>query len=692
MLRVVFSFLLLINGVVCSFSEVIFEEQFNDNTAVWNLPNGFGNQSSIINGSLVWKRNADLSDVAMQYINQLNDQKDFEIESRISVKKIGSEYGIVWGGTTKGDSKFFLLKGNKYRILEASDNKIASATDYKLNFAIKADNIIKISKKGTTVNYYVNETKVYSENFKSLNGKNIGLTLWGNASISIDYIKVSGTRIPINKIAGLYYPEKPQNLGPKINSNKNEMSPIINADGTKLYFSRRTHPSNLGGATDLEDAYVSEYKNGTWSEAQNLGRPINNGGPNAVHGVSPDGNVLLLINTYDQNGKQKGQGFSFSQKTATGWSVPHDARIRGYYNKSNFNEFFLSANGKILLMAIEQEGGHGSRDIYVSYRRSDGTWNNPVSLGPIINTSGTELSPFLAADGVTLYFSSNGHPGYGKNDVFMTRRLDNTWNNWSKPQNLGEPINGKGIDSYYSVPASGEFAYFVSSDPALNTTDIYRIKLPEKVKPKPVVIIKGTVRNSKTNEPIGTAITYRDYKNDEEMGIAQSDPVTGYYEIVLPMDRVYAFFAEKKGFYSVQDLLDAKLEGGKYKEITRDLYLTPIELGQSAQLKNVLFVRSKAILKPGSYAELNKLVEMLDENRAINVEISGHTDNVGNPDLNEKLSQERAEAVKDYLVQKGIEPQRVTCKGYGGDKPIASNEREETRRLNRRVEFKILNF
>lgn len=236
------------------------------------------------------------------------------------------------------------------------------------------------------------------------------------------------------------------------------MSPVITADGERLYFSRKNHPNNVGGPSDLEDAYVSENINGVWQQAKNVGYPINNHGPNAVHSASPDGNSLLLMNLYEPDGKQKGQGLSESNKTTKGWGIPQQVKIRQYYNKSGFNEFFMSANEQVLIFAIERDGTNGGRDLYVSFNEGNGIWSKPKNMGRTLNTEGTEMSPFLAPDGVTLYFSSNGHPGYGQNDIFISRRLDNSWKNWSKPKNVGKPINGAGVDSYYSVPASGEFA------------------------------------------------------------------------------------------------------------------------------------------------------------------------------------------------------------------------------------------
>jgi outer membrane protein OmpA-like peptidoglycan-associated protein len=312
-------------------------------------------------------------------------------------------------------------------------------------------------------------------------------------------------------------------------------------------------------------------------------------------------------------------------------------------------------------------------------------------LGKQINTTGTELSPFLAADGKTLYFSSNGHPGYGRSDVFMSRRLDDSWTQWSTPINLGEPINSSGTDAYYSVPAAGDYAYFVSNEEGLGKNDIFKIVLPTLVKPEPVILVYGKVLNSKTKAPLSTGITYRDFKDDIEIGIARSNPASGYYEIVLPISRVYSFFAEKQGFYSVQDRLDL-MEVKEYEEVERDLYLTPIETGQTVKMNNVLFYKSKAQLISTSYPELDKLAKMMDENSGITIELEGHTDNVGDRFKNIKLSQDRVGAVRNYLISKGVSEERITGKGYGGSKPIADNSAEITRRLNRRVAFKITGY
>ncbi len=673
-----------------SFSQNVFKEDYNSNDNHWDIKSTATDKYSLSDGFVNWSRTGAKSKTLTRYMNRLDDTKDFDIIIHVLSKKMGSEYGVMWGGMNKSNASYFTIKGGKFRTFRAKGGKIVASTEYRMNLKIKSDNIITVQKRGGQVNFLVNGSKVHSEVVNRLEGKFYGMILFQNSSIAVDYIYIKGMALPINEIKDLYYPEKPVKLSSAINSQYNEMNPIISADGKKLYFSRRSHPENIKGIADLEDAYSSDNFKGVWSKAKNLGYPINNGGPNAVHAVTPDGNTLILMNTYEPDGRMmKGRGLSVANKTTKGWEIPKEFKIRNYYNKSDFNEYFMSNDGLVVILSIERDGTEGDRDLYVSFNEGNGIWSTPKNMGRILNTPGTELSPFLASDGVTLYFSSNGHPGYGKNDVFMCRRLDASWTNWTKPLNIGKPINTKGVDSYYSIPASADYAYYVSSDSQLKTTDIYKVKLPEKVKPKPVVLVRGVVRDSKTDRPIGAKITYHDYKTDKEIGIANSDPVTGKYEIVLPLNKVYSFFADKKGYYAIRERLDL-MNVSTYKEIVRDLYLTPFEVGQSAQMHNVLFKRGTPILLPGSYAELNNLVKVLKTNATMVIKVSGHTDNTGSKDLNLKLSKERATSVMSYLVKKGVEQSRVSAEGFGGSKPIADNAKEETRKLNRRVEFEII--
>jgi len=671
---------------------VIVEDHFDINSNVWRLPNFPVSQAQISTGKLVWQHSDVNNNSISNYFNTVATDKEFSVEAKFGIRKIGSEYGLLLGGIDQENALYLIVKNLQYRIVEFKKGKATELKPFTTSLKIKPDNnVLKVVKKGTSLSFYSNDHLLTELAYPQLMGKSFGFAVFSPSFIDIDDFIIRGTKLPINLAPNLHYASPQENLGAAINSPYGEITPVITADGKGLYFTRNYSPENKGGASDYQDVYYSSLLNGKWTKAMNIGTPVNNDGPNAVSAVSPDGNTLLLMNTYDTRGAAQGMGLSITHRTKDGWSIPDRVNVRNYYNKSTYNEYFLSSDNKILLLALQRDDTYGTRDIYVSFLEDGNVWSMPKNLGPIVNTPGTELSPFLASDGITLYFSSTGHPGYGKNDVFVTRRLDDSWTKWSVPQNVGMPVNSKGVDSYYSIPASGEFAYFVSEDKSLGKTDIFRIKLPSAVKPQPILLIRGRVLNSKTKEPIGTSITYRDLETDKESGIARSNPSDGSYKITLPYNKVYSFFAEKEGFYSVRDSITVP-DIKEYMEIERDIYLTPFEVGQNIPLKNVFFVRSESTLLPASYPELNKLAKILNENPAVEIELAGHTDNVGDPQKNLVLSEQRVERVKEYLVGKGVAAERISGKGYGGTKPIADNSNEATRKLNRRVEFKIVKF
>ena len=271
----------------------------------------------------------------------------------------------------------------------------------------------------------------------------------------------------------------------------------------------------------------------------------------------------------------------------------------------------------------------------------------------------------------------------------MTKRLDDTWTNWTVPQNIGKPINTPNWDAYYSIAASGEYAYFVSNENTKGGTDIFRIKLPKQIKPNPVVLVSGNVYNAKTKEPISASLLYETLPDNVNAGNALSSPDNGSYKIVLPYGKNYSFRAMANQFISVSENLNLD-SIADYKEIKRDLYLVPIEVGQTIRLNNIFFDFGKAILRSESFPELDRVVKVLQENPTMEIEMSGHTDNVGSDVDNLSLSDNRAKSVKAYIVSKGIVESRIIAKGYGESKPMATNDTDEGKQLNRRVEFVIL--
>lgn len=484
------------------------------------------------------------------------------------------------------------------------------------------------------------------------------------------------------------------NLGPNVNSKYVDTHPVISPDGRTLFFARQESPQNVGGANDVQDVWYSTQvnsKNNSWNPAKNIGAPINTPGPNGLASVSSDGNSAVLINVYNEDGSLDPKGLSLSRRTKTGWSKPQKIQIDDFYNDDPENvDYFLGTSGKVLLMAVQRKDGQGEQDIYVTLRKADGkTWSRPINLGASINTKKPEFAPFLAADGKTLYFASEGHGGYGKSDIFYSKRLDDSWTNWTKPRNLGPSVNSPDFDAYYVVSAAGEEAYLVSARNGTgNSKDIFRINLTPQFKPEVVTLVRGQVLDAATKKPVTATIRYENLLTGEEIGVAETSPVDGSYTIVLPSGVHYGYRAESPNYLAESDNLDVT-DRQNYSEVKQDLYLVPFAVGQTIKLNNIFFSQSKYYLRENSYPELQRLIRTLKEYTTVEIKIEGHTDNQGDPALNLKLSQDRVNEVKKYLVSKGISSSRITVEGFGDTKPIANNEQEETRKLNRRVEFRI---
>ena len=422
-----------------------------------------------------------------------------------------------------------------------------------------------------------------------------------------------------------------------------------------------------------------------------MGTPLNNEDPNFINSISPDGNTILLGNSYLKDGTMA-DGVSTSVKMGTGWSLPRRLMIEDDKNISLRTNYFQSNSGKILMLSNERKKDtYGSRDLYVSFLNADTTWSKPLNLGKTINTNGTEAAPFLAADDKTLYFTSDGLTGYGGSDIYMSRRLDNTWLHWSTPENLGPIVNTSFDESYLTVSASGSKVYFTSQARNDEDVDMYMLTLPKVLKPLPVMLMSGKVINSKTNEIVpDVKIFFENLQTGVEVGTAKSNSMNGFYQMVLPSGANYAYLAQKQGYVSVHSHIDLR-EMKEYKEYYKDLYITPIEIGQTIVLNNLFFDFDKYDLKPASFYELDRLGKILMSNPSMKIEVAAYADNVGTVIYNDVLTAKRATAVVDYLLKiAGVTVDRITMKHFGESNPIATNKTAKGRKLNRRVEFKIL--
>ncbi|MCP4123143.1 MAG: hypothetical protein GY751_15425, partial [Bacteroidetes bacterium] len=400
----------------------------------------------------------------------------------------------------------------------------------------------------------------------------------------IDAIGISSTTEPMQSIirnpTDQAFLGKPENLGPQVNSADPDLLPFISVDGQTIYFARKNHANNIGDNKN-DDIYTAhKEKNGKWSEAYNIGPPLNNSFNNFVCAVNPDGTEVLLSGRYAVNGLTK-EGLHRTAYNNGIWSTPTPIIIENYKNSSPFVCYHISPDMKFLVIAMEHPDTYGDMDIYVSQRKSEGRYSTPKNLGSVINSAGTEPSVFLSADGKTIYFASDGHPGYGAYDMYMSRRLDNSWTKWSEPVNLGPGINTSDWDLYYTVPASGEYAYYSSEHNSIGRSDLYRVKLPKDVRPEPVAIVKPNFINLKTNAPIAKlekenkAIVLQD---DSKVNLYEE--VKGYYPVntskdlsdVLEEEDDFGSGGKKKSENKVDEELESQMEDllAKLQELKKE--------------------------------------------------------------------------------------------------------------------------
>jgi len=520
---------------------------------------------------------------------------------------------------------------------------------------------------------------------------------------SLDAVAIADSRYPI--IADIDLPDLlskglvVEHLDKNVNSDYSELNPLLSPDGKTLYFSRSNHPQNVGGVNDKEDIWYSELgSDGKWSLAKNMGPQFNNEYPNFINAVSaatPDGKSVILVlgNKYMPNGKMLA-GVSVSNNIGGTWTRPKALTIEDDYNYNEKADFFLSNSRKSLLMSIEREDSHGGRDLYVSFAKNDTVWTKPLNLGSVVNTAGDETAPFLAADDKTLYFSSNGFSGYGGMDIYMSKRLDDTWTKWSPPENLGPDINSKLDDLFFNIPSTSEYAYY-SRGITPDNEDIFRVKMPIFMSPEPIVVVKGKLIDAKTGKPVGAKIIYEELPSGKEVGVAHSNPETGEYEIHLPGGKLYGFRAEADNHISENKNLDLRdyKKGGVLQD--QNITLTPIEVAAiepeaKIVLNNIFFEFDKSVLLPESFPELDRIVTLMSQKPTLQVEIAGHADATGPAEYNMGLSHRRASSVADYLIGKGVAHERINVTFFGETKPIDTNATREGRKRNRRVEFKII--
>ncbi len=554
-----------------------------------------------------------------------------------------------------------------------------------------------------------NEFTKAIEHFNQFKKKKSGLAAIADKKISECKIADSLSQYELNVII--------ENMGPGINTPLHEYAPIISSDGSMLIFtSNRTDDLKaIRDRTNYEDIYVTNRVAQSWNAPKKISSNINQKYNDAAASLSPDGKTLFLY-------YEEGNGDIYISRLEGGdWSTPK--ALNKNINTSMYWETSasMSADGKKLYFASNRPGGIGELDLYVSELTGSGDWGKATNLGPLINTPENEDAPFIHPDGVTLYFSSDGHPNLGNSDIFVSEFKNGKWN---KPENLGWPINTWEYDGFFTISADKKKGYYSTmKEGGLGETDIYSITFLEpkyKPKPKPVVvaeqpkpqkprntdfvdqmlqtsrakkvvtILKGKVIDENTAQPLGATISLVDNETKKVLAKITTDPANGDFELIIPHGGNYGVATEREG-YLFNSMNFSLPKFAEYQEIDTHIIMARAEVGSKVILKNIFFDVGKSDLKNESIAEVEKIQELLVANPTLKVQINGHTDNTGNAASNKALSLKRASSVVDYLVSHGVDTARLSAKGYGSERPIVSNDDESGgREINRRTEIEII--
>lgn len=472
----------------------------------------------------------------------------------------------------------------------------------------------------------------------------------------------------------------PENLGPKINSDADEYLPALSADGSTLVFTRS---KKINGIRN-EDFYLSYHNTDEWEAAENLGKPINTEQNEGAQCITADGSTLYF--TACSREDSYGRCDLYQSNYVDGkWTQP--VNLGPNVNSENWeSQPAISADGRQLFFVSNRPGGKGGKDVWVTYKGSDGVWTKAKNLGKEINTSEDEISPFLHWDNQTLYFASKGYVGMGGFDIFLSR-LDGH-GRWESVKNIGYPINSPADENSLIVAKDGRTAYFASAyfKEGRSDLDLYTFDLPQDSRAREVAYVQGKVVDAKTNKAIKAEIELVDLNSGRSFRSSESD-TDGNYMLCLPSNAEYALTVLKENYLFYSENIKLNKSGSI---LVKNFKLHAIEVGEQVRLDNIFFKLDDYQLRPESVTELNRIIQFMESNPFLIVEIGGHTDNSGAKLYNQELSELRAQSVKRALVVRGIKPERILTKGYGMTMPLNSNSTDNQKAVNRRTELKII--
>jgi OOP family OmpA-OmpF porin len=634
---------------------LLMREEFDQDKGSWIVKNNASIDFRIENG-VYSLQDKDTSQrwYCWKDVNYFSHKLDFEIEAKIKFKAGSSKckFGIAWAlADLKNLNTFGITGDGNFFIQSKINDEYKSEVPLTPSTAIKgigSYNLLKIKSVGNTISYYVNDSLIKTTNKPAIKGPNIGFLVDKNSSIEVDWVQIKQDA-KINLLENSVKGRKCRSIE-KINTKYTENGPLISADGKTLYFSRDGHPENIGSDYKTDCWYVKKDDKGWYSEPVNMGKPLNNKSHNFIIYVSPDEHTMVMANQYDANGEFKASGISITNLTANGWSIPQDIKIEDYKNELSYVEYCFSSNRKVLISAIKNENSIGNNDLFVSFQIDDKTYSKPIDMGSAINTLHSESCPKLSADGKKLYFSSNGHPGYGFYDIFVSERLDDSWLKWSTPKNLGPEINTADNEMNFQLNADGDVGYFTSDRNADNELDIFEFYTEEK-KLDSLCVFSGVVTDAATDKPIAAEITFFNAPGHKEILLSKSNPTDGTFKGSLPSHNNYDYYGIKKGYYGVTSRINLDLEDAAKSTYTITMKLYPVQKGLSVPMPNLSFDDKN---QPTNYAmhEVNRLLHLMEEYPNMVIQLK-------TPATGSQQNIAQAEAIKNYLISKGVKANRI---------------------------------
>jgi len=590
---------------------------------------------------------------------------------------------------------------------------------------------------------------------------------------SIDAVGVSTSVVPIRFREGFAYRLNPRlakkNIDLEAAGEESDIRPVYSDDEKTLFFTRGFSEDNVGGLNDPGDVWFSTFDNGRYSDPVRLGEKVNNIGFNTSNSIyNKDGNPRLLVGNVSGSANKVKANLSAVTKDNGAWTSSEVQKIKSAGEIPVDADYTITDNGNVLIISSELKGTQGGTDLYVSLSEGENKWSAPVNITGI-NTPEDEYAPFFSMEENALYFTSKGYPGLGGSDIFRVKRLDDSWQNWGEPENIGEDINTPYNDHYFYFDENDAFAYL-----AQGTKDgmmrIVRVDRPQFMDANPLVVVKGKVIDEQAATPLNALLSLLIEPGNEVYGVTFSNEMSGNYQIFLRSGYKYKLVGEKEGYKKVEmpftlenkdkpytfdlniflsrDLVESQpdlvadvvaigagieayeteevdvdaepeeelddideviaatvVAEEEYEEVTPEEFQSNVtEYAEPApetrsyssggtSLENlVVFNFNSDEVLPPSYPILDALAAFLLRHQDIQLEIGGFTDYIGDYYYNIELSKRRAYAVRQYMIEQGVERSRIKVFGFGEKMPIIANMDSEEIRMNRRAEFNFTRY